>query len=229
MTGCPDQGELLGGYVLGALESEEMDEMRRHLEVCPRCAREARELSGLPRLLDAVEPEDVPPPVLPAEVEERVLDRFVREGAAARRPARRPRVPLAAAAALAAAVLVAVLLVVGLLPGGDDEGAYATAELRGSAGSARAELTVVPEGTRVSLSARGLPAQGAVYELWCVGTDGSWVSGGTFRASADGSAKAELTAAVRPGDYHRIVLTRYSAGDKQAARAEALLRGSLRY
>ena len=74
--------------------------------------------------------------------------------------------------------------------------------------------------------ARGLPA-GAMYELWCVRADGHWVSGGTFRPGHDGRAYADLTAAVRPGDYHVMVVTRHT-GD-EAEHGPALLRGSLRY
>lgn len=226
MTGCSERGELLGGYVLGALEPAEMEAMRRHLESCPRCAREERELSGLPSLLDEIDPADVPPPVLAAEVEERVLDRFVRERAEPRvARLRRPRVRAAlAAGALVAALLVAVIL---LLPGEEESAVYATAELRGTAGSADAELTTVPAGTQVSLEASGL--RGGAYELWCVRSDGRWVSGGTFRASAGGEAAAELTAAVSPGDYHRIVITRRPAATERGMRGKPLLRGPLRY
>ena len=79
VSGCPTHGALLGGYVLGALEPPEMEAMRLHLESCPQCAREERKLAGLPALLDTIEPGDVPPPQLSPELEELVLDRFVRE------------------------------------------------------------------------------------------------------------------------------------------------------
>jgi hypothetical protein len=85
----------------------------------------------------------------------------------------------------------------------------------------------VPAGTRVRLWARGLRRpRGAVYELWCVRADGRWVSGGTFRAGRDGRARAHLTAAVDPGEYHTMVVTRRSGEDQ---RGRPVLRGSLRY
>jgi hypothetical protein len=77
----------------------------------------------------------------------------------------------------------------------------------------------------VRLRARGLPDD-RMYELWCVREDGRWVSGGTFRAGGDGRAEAVLTAAVRPGDYHVVVVTRHAA---QAGHGRALLRGRLEY
>ncbi len=234
MTGCPAHGELIGGYVLGALEPAEMDEMRRHVAGCPRCGPEMRELAGLPGLLDQIEPDAAPPPVLSPEIEEAVLDRVARERRRDR-PAPRPRRPFlsprriaAAAAALAAAIALVLVLA---LPGGeDDRRAYARAPLApvadGRAATGMAYASEVPEGTRVSLRARGLPAgRGALYELWCVRADGRWVSGGTFRPGRDGRAQAVLTAAVRPGDYHVMVVTTRSAG----AHRRTILRGELEY
>ena len=83
----------------------------------------------------------------------------------------------------------------------------------------------MPAGTRVRLRARGLPTR-TMYELWCIRADGHWVSGGTFRAGGDGKAEAVLTAAVRPGDYHVMAVTRHTGGMKHGP---ALLRGRLRY
>jgi glutaredoxin len=235
VSGCRTHGTLIGGYVMGALEPAEMEAMRLHLESCPQCAREERKLAGLPALLDTIEPGDVPPPELSPELEEVVLDRFVREREAPpERPADRwRRTPvLAAAAGIAAALLVGL---VALLAGGPrDDTAYASADLRsrGTASGAvgKAWLTTVDAGTQVSLRASRLRDSSAeVYELWCVRVDGRWVSGGTFKAGPDGRAAAELTAAVAPGDYHRIVITRIPAGAGEATRGSIVLRGKLKY
>jgi hypothetical protein len=231
MSGCESHGELLGGYVLAALEPGEMAEMRLHIESCPRCAREERELSGLPALIDRVEPEDVPPPELSPELEEAVLDRYVRERRAAsvdadRGPARR-RI-LAAAATLAALALVAVAVL--LVTGSEEESAYARAYLDGSGpGKGTARVTATTAGTAVELEASRLESGGAVYELWCIAVDGRWVSGGTFKAGRDGNASASLTAAVRPGDYHRIVITRRAADAPGSERGVRVLAGKLVY
>jgi hypothetical protein len=204
-----------------------MEEMRTHLAGCPRCAAEERRLTGLPSLLDRAGAEDQIPEFSPA-VEDAVLDRFVRERAATPMPRRRRPVALAAAVAAAAAVVIALVLV---FSGGGGEPAYARAELAGTragpGASGRAEVWQVPAGTRVALRASGLPSgRGGVYELWCVRPEGRWVSGGTFHARADGSAEAQLTAAVKPGEYHVIVVTRRSPG---GGRGPAMLRGSLAY
>jgi anti-sigma-K factor RskA len=225
VSGCQTHGGLLGGYVLGSLEPAEMEEMRRHVADCPHCGPESRELGALPVLLNEIEPADVPPPTLSANVEEAVLDRFVRERGRRARPRRRwPRLGAVLAATAAAVVLALVLL------GGDDEDsrAYASAHLAPVGAHTKAAGTAwvaeVPAGTRVRLRARGLSSE--MYELWCVRTDGSWVSGGTFRAGGDGRAEAMLTAAVRPGDYHVVVIARHGG---EGPHGPALLRGRLRY
>ena len=226
MSGCRTHAELLGPYVLGALEADEMDDVRGHLASCTSCAAEERRLRRLPGLLDLVE-EDAPVAAPRPELEDAVLDRYVRERAREASPARSRRwlaIPAIAIACVLAALAIAVL------PGGSER-AYARAELRPTpaGGDARGSANVaeVEAGTRVELRARGLPMRrSAVYELWCVRTDGRWVSGGSFRGRPDGSAAAELTAAVRPGEYHLVVVTRRSAGGE---RGDEVMRGELVY
>jgi anti-sigma-K factor RskA len=228
MTEC-DRTQLVGGYVLGALEPDERDEMALHLSTCRACAKEHASLAGLPALLDHIEPEDVPPPMPPPSLEERVLDRVAKE-AGRRVPVRRRATPwlrrrLVVGAAIAAAAAALALALV--LPEGEGGDAYAHAELHGLSGAwATAELASKDEGTGVRLHVRGLtPARRAVYELWCVRSDGSWISGGTFHA-AGGRADVELTAAVRAGDYHRMVVT-VRAGENR--KGPPVLDGELRY
>jgi anti-sigma factor RsiW len=221
MSGCRSHGELIGPYVLGALEPAEAEEMRAHLESCPRCAAEERALAGLPALLDQVHA-DEPVPTPRPELEDVVLDRFVRERAAAAAPApRRPRWrPFAAAATAAIALAIAVVV---LWPG-DGDSAYARAELEGRGGNGVAWAAAVDAGTRVRVRANRL--RHGMYELWCVREDGRWVSGGSFRSRRDGTAAADLTAAVRPGEYHLVVVTRRSTGGERGAE---VMRGELEY
>ncbi len=83
----------------------------------------------------------------------------------------------------------------------------------------------VSAGTRVYLRADRLPAAGA-YEVWCIRADGRWVNGGSFRTRPDGRADATLTAAVGPGEYHEVVVTRRAADGRRGAE---MLRGKLVY
>ena len=79
----------------------------------------------------------------------------------------------------------------------------------------------------MKLRAHDLPvAHGTAYELWCIRTDGHWINGGSFHARKDGTAAAELTAAVWPGEYHVVVITRRSTG---GVRGAEVMRGKLKY
>jgi Anti-sigma-K factor rskA/Putative zinc-finger len=248
VNGCATHGPLIGGYVLGALEPHEMEEMRTHVAVCPQCGPEVDRLAALPGMLDRIVPADVPPPALSPQVEEAVLDRFARErreeAAEPARPSqprfgvrlgRRPSAGSGGPAAIrrgplavAAAGLVALVVGLTLLQPGDEGGAYASAALdpmAGGSGSATAQIGQVPAGTGIRLQARGLPA--GEYEVWCIRSDGRWVSGGTFWPESNGEAQAYMTAAVRAGDYHRIVVTRNP--DRGGERGPAVLAGQLQY
>jgi len=225
VTGCRSHGDLIGPYVLGGLEPGELEEMKEHLAECDRCAAERRRLAALPALLDSAQADDTIAALSP-QLEDVVLDRFVRERARANRPARR-WARFAIPAAAAATVLLAVVLAL-VLPGGGEH-AYARAELWSTSGRVLGSASVkeVAGGTHVKLHATRLPvSNGGVYELWCVRTDGRWINGGSFQARADGSAAAELTAAVRPGEYHVVVITRRSVGGERGAE---VMRGKLNY
>jgi anti-sigma-K factor RskA len=225
MTSCESHADLIGGYVLGALDPAEEDAMRRHIAECEQCRREYESLAGIPALLDSIEPADVPPPEPTPSLEDAVLDRVARErGARATRP-RLAWPPKRAFAGAVAAVAVALVVALLVRDTGTDA-AYAWGKLRGVPG-AGGSFTVqeVSAGTQVNLKVNGLKASGAGYELWCVRTDGRWVSGGSFRARAGGQANVELTAAVMPGEYHLVVLTRRGKDERGAE----VLRGKLRY
>jgi Anti-sigma-K factor rskA/Putative zinc-finger len=224
VSGCRSHAELIGPYVLGALEPDEMEAMRQHIAGCARCAAEERSLAGVPALLDRARVDDEIATLSP-RLEDEVLDRFVRERAGS--PPRRRVWPRLAIPAVAVAALIAGILVA-TLPGGADT-AYAEAELwslpAGGGAGGTAEAAEVAAGTRVKLRAHDLPVgRGTAYELWCIRTDGRWVNGGSFHARADGTATAELTAAVRPGEYHVVVITRRSSG---GIRGAEVMRGKL--
>jgi hypothetical protein len=238
VSGCSTHGPLIGGYVLGALEPQEMEEMRSHVAVCPHCGPEADRLAALPGMLDRIVPADVPPPSLSPQVEEAVLDRFARErteeAAKHAAPSRPPLVPRSSAGsgrpaafrgrplAVAAAALVALVVALTLLvPAGDRGGAYASVSLNPMAGvsaSATAQIREAPAGTQIYLRARGLPT-GSEYEVWCRRGDGRWVSGGTFWPDRNGRANTYFTAAVRRGNYDRMVVTRKPGAGGERGRA----------
>jgi anti-sigma factor RsiW len=222
---CDECRSLLGGYVLDALEPDEMDAVRAHVADCTQCAREHAELAPIPALLDAAGSADESPARPPARLEDAVLDNFARE-----RPRREPEperrrrepgrarrwftrpVPIAATAA-AAAALVTIALTTGLQGSGPTSARAYSASLRGSAlapgAVAYARLTTRPEGTRVDLRVRGMSfVPGAVYELWCIDRNGGKVTAGTFRVDSSGRASVRLTTAARLGEYDRLSVER---------------------
>lgn len=224
---CNDCRELIGGYVLDALEADEMEAVARHLDACPACAAEHRRLELIPDLLDMAGAAETDVEHPPAQLEDAVLDRFALEHPTRRRPAgarlrlgdigRRFRgpIPIAAGAALAAAAVSAAIV----LPGGGTDGPSSgvgevyKASLTGLASAqsahATARLETVSSGTRVWLRVNGLKGSpGDLYELWCVRDDGSKISAGTFRVDSAGRANVNLTTAAVVGDYHRLAVER---------------------
>jgi hypothetical protein len=76
---CEECRTLLGGYVLAALEPEEMEAVRAHVAACADCAREHASLAPLPGLLDVAGSTEPVADKPPAALEDAVLDRFARE------------------------------------------------------------------------------------------------------------------------------------------------------
>ena len=222
---CDDLRPLLGGYVLEALDPDEMAAVREHLPNCPACSAEHASLAGLPALLDLAAPLDAPDEPLSPAFEEALLDRFARDREAAheseRAPRRRRRLPRIAwtrpRVAVASGLLAAALTFATMTALDDDPpsqpagsrnyvvqlkaGAAAPA---GSRVSGRVALYRVRGGTGVHLWARGLrTGRKHVYEVLC--EKGGWsASAGTFRADANGRVEAKLTTAARVGEYDSL-------------------------
>ncbi|MEO3854647.1 zf-HC2 domain-containing protein [Acrocarpospora sp. B8E8] len=96
---CEEVRLSLGVYVLGALDPEEAAVVEAHLDVCPECAQEMAELSGLPTMLGRVSAGDI---TLAARPPRAVLDRLL---AASAKRHKRSRLLLSLAASI---VVVAV-------------------------------------------------------------------------------------------------------------------------
>jgi hypothetical protein len=244
---CAECRELIGGYVLDALDADEMTAVRVHLADCPGCAAEHASLAEIPVLLDLAGSTETAAEHPPAQLEEAVLDRFAREHAT--RPARRPRrsrlrtlaqplrrpLPAALAGALAsAAVAAAIALTVGgsgtAQPGA---GEMFKASLTGApvvpSATAVARLQTASSGTRVWLRVNGLKGRPEdLYQLWCVRDDGSKISAGTFRVDASGRADVRLTTAAAVGDYNRLSVERMARPPAQPG-GQRVMTGEIQY
>jgi len=104
-----------GAYVLGSLSPTERKEFEQHLTGCKECARNVRQLAGLPGLLARVDRAVLEDPDVVEPVPDTLLPALVRD---VRREGRRRTLVTAGLAAAAAVVLVGVPLgVSGVLEG----------------------------------------------------------------------------------------------------------------
>src|SRR4051812_35034561 len=252
---CQDCRDLIGGYVLDALESDETEMVRQHLVSCEACAREHAALATLPALLDAADSADAIPLRPPQRLEEAVLDRFARErrvpdvvGAPERdlvavgapppqrrtRPGRRPRWLMPSLAAVACA-LVAAFAVVALNDGsgtGASQGKVYNVAMNGAGPTpgavGEAKLYPGETGTGVHLDVSGLKPSAYDYELWCVRDDGWKISAGTFRVDSAGHADVRLTTAAKPTEYDGLSIQARPWGGSANTRGVRVLTGRIK-
>jgi Putative zinc-finger len=195
----------LGAAALGRAEPAELLALRAHLDGCPECRAELRELTSVAGALPLADPsriaDDLTPP--PTALATLVLGRVAAERAARRKRARR-RIAVAAATATAvAAAAIAFLLVV---PGDAPSGtkvvfaSSASSEITGTA-----TLHARAAGTEVAFHGAGLDA-GDYYWLWLTGDDGRRVAAGTIRGTGE-PVDAVMTAALPLGKTRRIWVT----------------------
>jgi hypothetical protein len=212
--------DLLGPYVMGALEPEEEHEVEEHLEGCVPCREEARDLRLVhERLADLANATQTPPTGLKARVMTGMPRRRTR------------RVPLVAAAAAVLCVLVVlgVLFASGIF--GQEEIASATLEPTGLAPGAGGEIQLYESGSnvRVELEVWGMPESGPeeYYELWFV-EDGEHMSGGGFTVGPDGRLETELNAPSLAKTYPQVgVTSEKDTGDPRPS-DKKMLGGELR-
>ena len=191
--------DLLGPYLLGALERAEAREVEEHLETCDECREEARGLrSAHERLADLAGISEEPPPELKDRVMAGMPSRFS------------IRVPFLAAAAAALCVLavLGVLYSTGMI--GQEEVAAAELEPTELAPRAGGELHVRKSdpNARAELEVWGMPrcAENEYYELW-FGKEKGRMSAGTFKVDADGRVTLYTSVPEDAEEYQRVGIT----------------------
>ncbi|MCF2527560.1 anti-sigma factor [Yinghuangia soli] len=237
-----DAHALTGPYAVDALDAAERAAVERHLEACPACREEVRELRETAARLASTTAVR-PPDRLRARVMSEI--RSVRQvppprsagagGAHAALPIRRTRAArlpwLAAAAMFAAAVVLGVLLM-DAKSGGDTRAeriaaVIAAPDARGASGAgpdgSRMTVLASREVDRMLVLADGLPPAGParVYQVWFM-TDAGVRSAGLLDETAGGNASASLMA-DRLGDAARIGVTLEPAGGSPAPTTRPVL------
>jgi anti-sigma-K factor RskA len=183
-----DLHTLTGAYAAHALSDTERLAFERHLDTCPACAQEVRELEATAARLGAAVAAPPPPPELWDRIRAealatRQLPPVAERG---RRAGRRVPLLLAAAAALLVAVLSVTALNLGLL--GRADRADRTADLVAAVlaapdarrvaalpgGAGQATVVVSRQRGRAVFVADGLPVAPAArtYQLWVVSRSG---------------------------------------------------------
>jgi anti-sigma-K factor RskA len=237
MTRC-DVRLSLGAYAIGALEPDEAERVRDHLQTCAACRAVHADLAPLPALLDLVDPGASPAAAPSPSLEGSVLAGFAAQRPTPAAPKRRgrwrglarPTWRVALPSGLAgAAATVALLAATGNLSPDGSGGERVDLTSPSGAGGARAaaRLSATSTGTRVDLKATLPPLRrGEVYELWFV-RDGGRVSAGTFGVDADGRAELRLATAADPRRYARMGITREPDGLDPARNGPSVAVGRL--
>jgi len=185
--------ELLPGYALGCLDTEEEKAVQTHLVNCETCSELLGSFRDVTDRLSFTVPLAEPPPALEGRIMHRIGETLAR-----RRPSPRwlPQFRYPALAALAAVLVVAlatgnILQLTKTLPGPlqPRSAGLLTAMLAGTGLAKDAYGTIVldPKDNKGVLAVNGLPPLDGAhqYQLWLI-RDGQRRSAGVFSVDADG-------------------------------------------
>lgn len=176
---------------LGALPPPERAGLVAHLDGCPACREEARELVSTASLLDLVDPTtlDQAASVSP-ELTGRVLGQL-HHGAVRARRRRRAGVVLVGAAVAASLAVIVALTASGPAPRSPER----VALIGPNSLTATATLAARSWGTAVTLTERG-QQPGGNYTVSMRTSSGSWWATGSYHASPGRPVDAQMTCAV---------------------------------
>ncbi len=216
MSEHPEMRNLLGPYVMGALEAREERKVEDHLRECAGCRVEANGLTiAHERLLDLAFATEAPP-------------RDLEERAVAGIPRRENRRRLPSWVAAVAAVFC-VLAVVGAIFVPDLSGSRALAsatltptELAPDAGG-EVSIEDADGNMEIRLEAWGLPSceRDQYYELWLVEGE-ERVSVGSFTVGPSGEIEVNMNAPAFAGSYPAVGITYEHDKDPRASDAKML-------
>ena len=189
---------LLGTYLLGGLDGEEQQDFLSHLEGCPICQAEARELEPVVAALAeaaSYSVEETPEP--PADLEGQIFAR-IEQAREQDRFGHRRRWPVRRAALAAAAALLIVVAGLALYPRlFAPEVPIERIGFSEIAPGVEAEAGLIPHawGIETRLTATGL-RDGQAYRVTLLSEDGTQVPSGAFIGTADKPLECKLNAAL---------------------------------
>lgn len=219
----------LGAYALGDLPADERAALAAHLEGCPDCRAELRELEGVAALLPLADPARIeaptarPPADLGARIEAQIAAESSREG----RTRRRRRFRLWASGGVAAAAVAAVLAIV-VLPIGGESSPAQQVEFASLPNGVSIKATLEPHafGTEIQMYVKGVKS-GTLCRVFLRDEDGRTFSAGSFRYRWSEDSEAELSSAL---DLSQTAEIGVHAGDRTftapVSQATALVSGA---
>jgi hypothetical protein len=205
----------LAAYLLGHQDEDERAAFEAELAADAELRAEADELEPVVEALDRVDAAQLPsapPPVPPADLVDRTVERVgwvAAADASKRRTARRRRILAGIAAGVVAATIVAFLVLAGGDTGSDDGRVEFALAPEGVAASYALEET--PSGTRVTLYVDGLDPD-ASYWLWLTDDEGNRRDAGIWKGDPAGEPVVFDTE-VAMDDADRVWVTDDFAGD----------------
>jgi len=193
--------EQIGAFLLGKLDGDERTAMQTHLDTCPVCQAEVRELEPVVAALADAAPDRIDEdPVPPGDLEESTLAPILGEIHSARRRSRRFHWSGLAAAAICV-VAIGLAGFVGLL-----EPAVALEPLSFSVApgmKVEGHLIEHARGTEIRLEVSG-SRDGQTHEVTLVSEDGERVDSGTFIGIGERTLRGTFNAALLREDADRL-------------------------
>jgi Putative zinc-finger len=188
----------LGAYALGDLPPDERAAMAAHIEGCPECRAELRELEGVAALLPLADPARIegpqvrPPADLGARIEAQIAAESTKEGRVKRR--RRLRFGFGGAVAVAA---VAALLAIFVMPLGGENSPAQKVEFASVPNGVSIKATLEPHafGTEIQMYVKGMPS-GTLCRVFLRDAAGRTYSAGSFRYRWEEGSEAHLSSGL---------------------------------
>jgi anti-sigma-K factor RskA len=218
--GCDRSGDA-AAYALGALEPNEAEEFRAHIETCAACREDVAAFEGVTRGLPTASVQYA----VPKDLRKRVLkDVRATPQDGSPTPVRRPiLIPRRRFAALGAAAALAAAVVVGVVIGsaGSSGGTRVIqARVVGAPGSAQLRIA----GGRGELIVRDLPAPapGRIYEVWLERGQGRPAPTNTlFSVNSTGAGDVGVAGSLT--GVSQVLVTSEPAGGSRAPTRPALI------